>query len=312
MKKILFACAVISVFGLILTACGDKAKPNPGATRSEAGTLPKTEPSTTPSSAPDSHLHPIIIDGIRLNFIDLPAVTDEEVVLLQQALSGVRNGLERTSIVAMPAFRAAEAKTSIGLYHAVMGEYPDVVGCFSFELNGNFTPDDAQSQYREWDANPDLPLVCTTVAQNIAFAERLSQVTGRRLSIMSDPQNEYSIRGRVINEDGSWGAITSTRFHFGDESQVRYRAFIRTNPLTENRAHGVHEIPDGLNGALYRNSFGLIHPIGNVCSRSIEGPHRGGSFNHAEWVSASHSRIICDRNIRAVHIGSRLAEAIAR
>ena len=234
MKKILSVCAVLSVCSSLLTACGNKAKPTPNAPHPETKTLPKTEPSTLPSSIPDSDLHPINIDGIRLNFIDLPAVTEEDVVQLQETLNGLRNGRERTSIVVMPAFRAAEAKTSIGLYRAVIGAYPEVVGCYSFELNGRFTQQDAENKYREWDANPDLPLVCTTGAQDIAFAERLSQITGRRLGIMSDSKNEYSIRGRIRNENGSWGAITTTRFHFGgdEEDQVRNRAFTHNNPLT--------------------------------------------------------------------------------
>ncbi len=62
---------------------------------------------------------------IELNFIDLPAITEEDVRQLQQALDA-RGELERTSIVAIPAFRAAEATTSIGLYHAVMGENPNL------------------------------------------------------------------------------------------------------------------------------------------------------------------------------------------
>ena len=145
----------------------------------------------------------MIVNGIRLNFIDLPTVTEEEVLQLQQTLNG-RDQYERTFIVAMPAFRAAEAKTPIGLYRAVMREYPELLGCFNSGSFREFTQQDVQNKLAQWDANPDLPLVCTTVTQDTAFAERLSQITGRRISIISDSQNEYSIRGRVINADGSW------------------------------------------------------------------------------------------------------------
>ena len=88
MKNLLSVCAILNIFSLMLTACGDKLKiPN---AHPEARTLPRTEPSTTPSSVPDSHLHPVIVGGIRLNFIDLPAVTEEDVVQLQEALNSPR------------------------------------------------------------------------------------------------------------------------------------------------------------------------------------------------------------------------------
>ena len=179
MKKILSVCAVLSVCSLmLLTACGDKAKPTPDAPLPETRTIPKTEPSPIPSSVPDSHLHPINVNGIRLNFIDLPAVREEEVVQLQQALNGLRYRDERTFIVAMPAFRAAEAKTSIGLYRAVMGAYPNAVGCIASNGVVRMYARDAQIKYADWDANPDLPIVCTTSAQDMVFAQRLSQITG--------------------------------------------------------------------------------------------------------------------------------------
>ena len=87
MKKILSACAVFSVCSSLLAACGDKTKPTTPGAHPETKTLPKTEPSTTPSSVPDSHFHPVIVGGIRLNFIDLPAVTEEEAHQLQQTLA---------------------------------------------------------------------------------------------------------------------------------------------------------------------------------------------------------------------------------
>ena len=127
---------------------------------------------------------------------------------------------------------------------------------------------------------------------------------------MSDSQNEYSIRGRVVNEDGSWGAITTTRYHFGDEvEELQNRAFIGTNPLTQNRAHGVHEIPEGQD-AFYKNSFGLIHPIGNVWSRSIEGVICGGIFSGFEWGPASSNHTGGYADNRADYTGSRLYEEI--
>ena len=245
------------------------------------------------------------------NFIDLPAVTEEEVRQLQQTLRGLRFGNERTSIEAMPAFRAAEAKIFIGLYRAAMETFPDIVGCFNDESGQFFTPAEAQNRYAQWDANPDLPLVCTILAQDVAFAQRLSEITGRD-SVLYRGLKQISIRGRVRNADGSWGTITTTRYHFGDEdAQVRNHAFISDNPLTQNRAHGVHEIPYGQD-ALYRNSFGLIHPIGNVFSRGSDGVIRGGRF-HGNWVENESSIPMRSYALDRVNfIGSRLAEEIVR
>ncbi len=312
---------VVCVLSVALSACSDSRTPNPTAQTQIPGieSTPISQPEVVDSEgAPEQQAedHPpaqnpnrvvvrdtILNRDIELNFINLPAVTDEDVRQLQQALNA-RGNNERTSIITMPAFRAAEAKTSIGLYHAVMGGYPDLT------LAGVSEARRTQIQ-QAWAANPDLPLTYTTTAEDVAFAQELSRLTGRRFTVMSNSQNEYSIRGRTLDASGRpTGAITSTIYHFGDdEAQVRNRAFILTNPLTQNRTHGVHEIPAGQD-SLYRNSFGLIHPIGNVWSRSLEGVVRGGSFSSLGWNADSSRSLEGYESFRIGYIGFRLAEDI--
>ena len=72
------------------------------------------------------------------------------------------------------------------------------------------------------------------------------------------------------------------------------------------------EIPDGQD-AIYRNSFGLIHPIGNVHTRSIEGTLRGGAFEFPSWSAESSDRLQSLRgygSFRRDDVGSRLYEEI--
>src|SRR5215213_1748238 len=104
MKKFGLTCVVLTVCSLMLIACGDKHHAPPAV----SGQPPQLQTQgSVPGSLPHSNPNLVEVGGVRLNFIDLPAVTEEEVQRLQQALDDRGDG-ERTSIVAMPAFRAAE------------------------------------------------------------------------------------------------------------------------------------------------------------------------------------------------------------
>ena len=240
------------------------------------------------------------------SFIDLLPATTQDVAHLQQVQT-------QTSITQpMPGFRGAEVKNSIGLYFATMGAYPDLTKAT------RMTDVQRAATYAAWKANPDLPLTCTTGAEDGIFADRLSRLTGRNFKIMSNPQNEYMRRGRTGDTArASAGPITTTRYHFGNnDNEVKNRAFIKSNPLTQDRAHGVHEIPshnpDGsaINPNDYKNARGFIHPIGLAWERSSEGVVvRGGSyFDIGEWSAESSYSVGDSSGIRHCHVASRLAE----
>ena len=262
--------------------------------------------------------------SIRFNrflpqFIPLPQVTAQEARQLGQVLAARGEGTSiqaeegaAADAVVIPAFKIADVKNSVGLYRAVMGSYPDLTRCHMHKPYGNYNAADAQAQYRFWDANPDSPLVCTTSTMDVAFAAKLSQITGRRISIATNRQNEYSIRGRELNAQGkAVGAISTSKYYFGDsDDEVKSHAFICTNPLTQERTHGVHEIPEMANPDDYKNAFGLYHPIGNVWVRSAEDEIRGGAFNLQEGCGESSLSSLWIHEMRTDTCGSRLVEAI--
>ena len=232
-------------------------------------------------------------------FIELPAVTEADVA----QLAGVE-----TSIRVMPRFKAAQTKTSIGLYRMVMGRYPDLGGCFS--PHRHFAAQDAEamaSQYRTWDQNPTLPLAYTTSAEDTEFARRLSEITGRNFRIMRSGENEYMRRGRAVVEGQPRGAISTTPYFFGgDQNQVRDYGFIHSN--SGGRVHGVHENPPGFDPRRHQYPFGVKQPIGNVWERDATGVLRGGCFGNGEWSAESSLSKEGYVSSRLESIGSRLAE----
>ena len=241
------------------------------------------------------------------NFIELLPVTSQDVAHLQ--LARVQTSITQP----MAGFLGAEVKNSIGLYFTTMRVYPNLRVCM-------FATQSAAT-YAAWKANPDLPLIYTTSAEDVIFADRLSRLTGRKFTIMSDPQNEYMRRGRTGDTaETSAGSITTTRYHFGNnDDEVKNHAFIRSNPLTQGRIHGVHEIPlhnpDGsaINPNDYKNARGFIHPIGLAYERSPDGMLCGGSFQYSEetaqssYLSPGHGYYL---DTRSVQIASRLAEVL--
>ena len=161
-----------------------------------------------------------------------------------------------------------------------------------------------------WQANPDLPLTNTTVAEDQAFIAALNARTGRHFRLPTESEVEYSIRGRAQ------GAITTTTYHFGnDENEVRNRAWVHSN--SGNQAHGVREPLPGRTLDDSRNSFGLIHAIGNVWVRSAGGVVRGGSFDFSDLGMQSYLRSLGWselpwRSGAARHAGSSKAVVLGR
>ncbi len=229
-----------------------------------------------------------ILAGVHL--LTLPEVTQADVTHLQQA------GVQTSIRAPLRSFKISDTPITIGLYHAVMGYYPDL-------SRSNYPTDQGERDAlrARWQANPDLPLTNTTVAEDQAFIAALNTRTGRHFRLPTESEVEYSIRGRAQ------GAITTTRYHFGnDGNEVRNRAWVHSN--SGNQAHGVREPLPGRTLDDSRNSFGLVHAIGNVWVRSAEGVVRGGSFNAGDDNAQSFVRGDGLGESRYAFIGARLVE----
>ncbi len=226
----------------------------------------------------------------KVNLLTLPEVTQADVAHLEQAR------VETSIRAPLRSFKISDTPISIGLYHAMMGHYPDLS-----QSHWPSDPGERDALRVRWQANPDLPLTNTTVAEDQAFIAALNARTGRHFRLPSASEVEYSIRGR------SQGAITTTRYHFGDDDhEVPNRAWIDSN--SGDQAHGVREPLPGRTLENSKNSFGLIHPIGNVCVRSAEGVVRGGSFADFGEFTQSSFRDGGDAGCRYADIGARLVE----
>lgn len=241
------------------------------------------------------------VDHFLAELIEIPKVTEADVLLLQRNLDARGKG-ERTFIHPLPKFKASLTKTPIGLYLEVMHRFPRLD-------RPDFNFQDKAKVIFKWILNLDLPVTFTLSREDEAFTQKLSQITGRHFRVMSEAENEYSIRGREIVQGKPTGPIGASTYFFGEgEDQVRHHAFVYENPLTQRRTHGVHEIPEGQD-ALYKNSFGLIHPIGNVFVRS-QGVVRGGAYSANEWAAQSSFRDEGYAEERAADVGFRIAEEL--
>lgn len=230
-----------------------------------------------------------------VHLLTLPAVTQADVDDLKAA------GIETSITVPLRAFKISDTPVTIGLYHAVMGRYPDLS-----RSNWPREPAETEALRRGWEASPDLPLSNTTLEEDVAFVARLNGITGRHFRLPRESEVEYAIRGRV---SGQTGKITTTGFYFGDDSaELPKRAWFRTN--SGLRAHGVRETLPGRGLEDSKNSFGLIHPIGNVWIRSSEGTIRGGSFYNATDSLRSSLRHSGNPVHRHAAIGTRLVEDV--
>jgi formylglycine-generating enzyme required for sulfatase activity len=217
-------------------------------------------------------------------------VTQADVTHLQQAR------VETSIRAPLRSFKISDTPMTIGLYHAVMGHYPDL-NLSNWPTN----PGEREALRARWQANPDLPLTNTTLAEDQAFIAALNSRTGRHFRLPTESEVEYSIRGRAQ------GAITTTTYHFGnDENEVPNRAWVYGN--SADQAHGVREPLPGRTLDDSRNSFGLIHAIGNVWVRSAEGVVRGGSFNGDHAFTQSFLRYVGYGVYRNAVFGARLVE----
>lgn len=220
-------------------------------------------------------------------FILLPEVTEIEL-----------GRLTATTTQPIAAFRAAKSKTSIGFYHAVMGQYPDISQVRSL------SPEQKTALVTQWKANPDLPVTYSTSDEDVTFAQRLSQITGRNFRVMSRAENEYSIRGRALVDESPAGSITRTAYFFGDDpNQLPTYGWFQDN--SDNKVCAVDENPEG-----YSHPFGLNQALGNILVRSPDGAAQGGSFSRGEdWsLARSGTSYFGTSRWRSADIGFRLGE----
>ncbi len=230
------------------------------------------------------------LEFAKVNLLMLPEVMQADVAHLEQ--TGVRTSIRAP----FRSFKISDTPITIGLYHAVMGHYPDLS-----RSNNPKDHDHQDAQRARWQVNPDLPLAYTTVAEDQAFVAALNARTGRHFRLPTESEVEYSIRGRAQ------GAITTTDYHFGnDDDEVRSRAWLYLN--SGGQAHGVREPLPGRSLDDSQNSFGLIHPIGNVWIRSVEGVIRGGSFDYGMVNALSSNRYDGYVEYRCAFFGARLVE----
>ncbi len=232
----------------------------------------------------------------KVNLLTLPGVWQVDVEHLQRA------GAETSIRAPRRSFKISDTPITIGLYHSVMGHYPDLS-----RSDWPAYPEQRNALRARWQANPDLPLTNTTVAEDQAFIAALNARTGRHFRLPTESELEYSIRGRA--QGIGWRAqITTTRYHFGDDyGEVPNRAWVSSN--SGGQAHGVREALPGRTLEDSKNSFGLIHAIGNVWVRSAEGAVRGGSFDSTfDHARSSFRSIDSAVRFRLPNIGARLVE----
>ena len=201
---------------------------------------------TTTRKLAGDHIRRQIIETLG-ELILLPPVTAQDLLELSQA--GIRTSITQE----IPAFRAAKSITSVELYLAVMGHYPDILTHPS--KNERPYANKRRSEIiARWEENLDLPIAHTTSAEDVSFAQRLSEITGRRFFVMTNPQNEYSIRGRDLDADGKpTGKITTTLYYFGEWHHDGFDAFLGNfgrrfntlNGMVYGRAYGVREALPG-------------------------------------------------------------------
>lgn len=249
----------------------------------------------------------------KVKMLQIPAVSDADVGTLNEVLIG--RGEVASSIRSMPSFTISETPPTLGLYYAVMKRYPRWN-----ESNWPSDPGGKQALLERWNENHELPLTNTTLAEDLEFVERLNLLTGRNFELPTEGQVEYVIRGRLRQPEDQagglpTGAITTSKYHFGErDDDVDHRANVRSNssiileymrpPLP------VRQAPPGKSLDVTKNSFGLIHAIGNVWIRSREGITRGGSSDYYGSLARSSFRSTGDRDHRHFDISTRLVEKI--
>ncbi len=232
----------------------------------------------------------------KFRMLKLPEVTQADVDYLGTV--GAKTSINRPTL----AFTISETPVTVGLYHAVMLRYP--------RLGPGLRPRSFEEKFalrQRWLAHPDLPLTNTTLAEDQEFVERLNAMTGRHFRIPSGAEAEYAIRGRVKNDRGEFEDIVITAYPWGsDRGDFERRAWVCGNSGLQ--PHEVREPLPGLSIDESKNSFGLIHPVGNIRIRSLDGIIRGGSFRDCAWGAVSAVRVVGVDDQRMDSIGLRLAE----
>jgi hypothetical protein len=201
----------------------------------------------------------------------------------------------------MPAVRTPVPAVSIGLFLAVTGHYPNLPDFLSPALRKR------EKEARE--KFPDRPATYVTVEDEEEFAQKLSQLTGRKFFVPDEGLVEVMIRGR---EKGS-NHITASRNYFGDDSYnsgpEKYRVDVQNYAwINQTYPLGVRQMPEGKN---FINSYGLIHPSGNVSIKSRQGTTFGGSFNGKSATSGKKGNSRENTKwSRDAQVGFRVAESI--
>ena len=127
----------------------------------------------------------------------------------------------------------------------------------------------------KWTANPRLPITHTTLAEDQAYAQDLSEWTGRKFRIGTRPEMEVAVRGR-----DAAGRLTITPFWWGNNANAD--DLNRHTWNYNNSGRVVHNIDDNPEGDQFTNSIGMKMPVGNLWTRTYDTTHgagvRGGSF----------------------------------
>jgi hypothetical protein len=200
-----------------------------------------------------------VVDEFLHNSATIPAVTQEDVDYLETHLKNPKIHILRTKIThAMPAINTPASVVPIWLFIEMTRHYPE--GFYRLSAK------EKEKTLKEWKENPDLPATFTTSADAKEFAKKLSQYTGRKFFIPNSAQVETMIRGRTDE-----GQITTTNYYFGN-NEVMNHAWIGHKP----NQLGVRKMPERKK---FTNSYGLIHPVGNVFVRSSEGYVHGGAYS---------------------------------
>lgn len=221
------------------------------------------------------------------SLVEVGPVSAEEAAEFRDRLA--KRGLQENTRIQRPIerFRLSEVVT-VGLYREVIRlRYPPGSQEWEWIHKKNF----------QFTMDPLLPLIKTTLRGNEAFAEALSELSGRRFKVIAADRWELALRGR---ENGTEGPIQATCFSVGKD---------RDN-YEEARAHGwlatggkIHRVDDHPVGSV-PNGYGVRR--GNVFIRDASGELRGGGV-YGSIATASAAAHFPERRYDD-HCGFRLSE----
>lgn len=192
----------------------------------------------------------------------------------------------------LPGFWAPRPVVSIGLAKALLGHLPTGLAQNRFD-----SPNAFGEALAEWKEHPDFPALYLELQDAQAVADKINHELGlrdSRFQVPSDQELELLIRGRDAH-----GHVTVTDYYFGDFAspgpRLRVPAeFQKMIWCGKGKKLGVRERP-GQKG--YVNSFGIIHPVGNVALKSADEHCTGLAYNSLSIGDAkSGSSIPCNLN----------------